>query len=622
MAVPHSSASLYCGDLNPEVTEAMLFEIFNSVGPVASIRVCRDAVTRRSLGYAYINFHNPLDAERALDALNFTTIRGRPVRIMWSHRDPGLRKSGAGNIFVKNLDKTLDNKALYDTFSIFGNILSCKVATDENAQSRGFGFVHYESEESAMNACAKVNGMLIGTKKVFVGPFVRKSERQENADEIKFTNIYVKNLPTAWDEEKMKEVFGAAGPISSAVLMRGEDNSSKEFGFINFENPEAAKKAVDDFNEKDFDGKKVFVGRAQKKAEREAELRHKFEQKKLEIQQKYQGVNLYVKNLDDQVDDDKLREEFSKFGTITSCKVMKDEKNASRGFGFVCFSAADEATKAVTDMNGKLVFGKPLYVALAQRKDARRAQLEAQYAQQARLNPAAAGMRMQPGLPAQPQMYPGQPMFYPGMGPQARPGFVYPQQMMARPAWRPQQAQPRPTGYPTNVPFAMPVPQRGQRQNRGPRPQGQPVENGRPAGQVQPGQPQNANQKRFRYTANARNRADGAPMSAPMQNAPMPQENAITVQGQEPLTASALASAPPEQQKQMLGERLFPLIHNLQPELAGKITGMLLEMDNSELLMLLESQESLHSKVDEALAVLAAHGQLHSDEGAADADQQ
>ncbi|XDV34473.1 hypothetical protein PO909_004629 [Leuciscus waleckii] len=85
------------------------------------------------------------------------------------------------------------------------------------------------------------------------------------------------------------------------------------------------------------------------------------------------------------------------------------------------------------------------------------------------------------------------------------------------------------------------------------------------------------------------------------------QQPAVHVQGQEPLTASMLAAAPPQEQKQMLGERLFPLIQKMHPSLAGKITGMLLVIDNSELLHMLESPESLRSKVDEAVAVLQDH---------------
>lgn len=66
------------------------------------------------------------------------------------------------------------------------------------------------------------------------------------------------------------------------------------------------------------------MGRAQKKAERQAELREQFERKKMERINRYQGVNLYVKNLDDCIDDERLRKEFSQFGTITSAKVRKN----------------------------------------------------------------------------------------------------------------------------------------------------------------------------------------------------------------------------------------------------------------------------------------------------------
>lgn len=580
------TASLYVGELDPSVTEAMLFEFFNQIGPCASVRVCRDAITRRSLGYAYVNYHNSDDGQKALEELNYAPIKGRACRIMWSQRDPSLRRNGAGNIFIKNLDPAIDNKALHDTFSAFGNILSCKIATDEFGNSKGYGFVHYEDVESADSAIKHVNGMLLNDKKVYVGRHISRTDRQSKADALKanFTNIYVKNLdPESITAAKFDEMFTKYGAITSASLATDAEGKPKGFGFVNFEKHEDAQKAVDELNDKEIDGRKLFVGRAQKKYEREEELRRQYEQARLEKFTKYQGVNLYVKNLEENINDEKLSEEFSAFGTITSAKVMTDENGKSKGFGFVCFSTPEEATKAVSEMNQRMINGKPLYVALAQRKDVRRSQLQQQIhaknqmrlQQQAAAAAAAAG-----GMPGQ---YMPNPMFYGAPG-----------QFMGRPPF------PGPQGGPV-MRGQWPTPgQAGAAgQNRGQAGPGGSVPYGAMnAGYGYPPQQGGPNQ---RYYGN-RN-GQGAPQAGPQGGAGVPPAGPAAVTSES--LGALVNSAPEESRKQIIGEALYPRIiaqEGVQnPELAGKITGMLLDMDNSELIALADDEASLKARISDAL---------------------
>ncbi|KAJ4716283.1 Polyadenylate-binding protein [Melia azedarach] len=610
------TTSLYVGDLEANVTDSQLYDLFNQIGQVVSVRVCRDLSTRRSLGYGYVNYSNAQDAARALDVLNFTPLNEKTIRIMYSHRDPSLRKSGAGNIFIKNLDKTIDHKALHDTFSVFGNILSCKVATDFNGQSKGYGFVQFESEESAQKAIEKLNGMLLNDKQVYVGPFLRKQERETEISKNKFTNVYVKNLSESTTEEDLQKTFGEFGTLTSVVVMRDGDGKSKCFGFVNFENADDAARAVEALNGNKFDDKEWYVGKAQKKSEREVELKLRFEQNMKEAADKFQGANLYIKNLDDSIDDEKLKQLFSPFGNITSCKVMRDPSGISRGSGFVAFSTPEEASRALLEMNGKMVVSKPLYVALAQRKEDRRASLQAQFSQ---LRPVAMAPSVAPRLPIYPPGGPGlgQQIFY-GQGPPAmmppQPGFGYQQQLV--PGMRPGAA-PMPN-------FFMPMVQQGQ---QGQRP------SGRRAGAIQQTQqhvPLMQQQmlprgRVYRYPP-GRGMPDvsmpgvaGGMLSVPYDMGAMPLRDAGVSQ---PIPigalASALANASPEQQRTMLGENLYPLVEQLEPDAAAKVTGMLLEMDQTEVLHLLESPEALKAKVAEAMEVLRNVAQQQQGGNAAD----
>ncbi|XVE93397.1 hypothetical protein REPUB_Repub01dG0188500 [Reevesia pubescens] len=610
------TTSLYVGDLDSSVTETQLYEYFNQMGQVVTIRVCKDLSTRRSLGYGYVNYSNPQDAARAMDLLNFTLLNGKPIRIMYSNRDPSLRKSGAGNIFIKNLDKGIDHKALHDTFSAFGNILSCKVATDSSGQSKGYGFVQFDNEESAQKAIEKLNGMLLNDKQVYVGPFVRKQERDTFISKEKYNNVYIKNLSESTSDEDLKNIFGEFGIITSAVVMRQLDGKSKGFGFINFENADDAARAVESLNGKKFDDKEWFVGKAQKKSEREVELKLRFEQTMKEAADKFQGANLYVKNLDDGISDENLKELFSQYGTITSCKVMRDPNGISKGSGFVAFSTPEEASRALVEMNGKMVVSKPLYVALAQRKEDRRARLQAQFSQ---MRPLAMAPSVAPRMPMYPPGGPGlgQQIFY-GQAPPAifppQPGFGYQQQLV--PGMRPGGA-PMPN-------FFVPMVQQGQ---QGQRP------SGRRAGAVQQSQqPVPLMQQQmlprgrvYRYPP-GRGLPDvsmpniaGGMLSVPYDMGSMPMRDASLSQS-IPIgaLASALANSTPDQQRTMLGENLYPLVEQLEPDAAAKVTGMLLEMDQTEVLHLLESPEALKAKVAEAMEVLRTVAQQQQTGGAAD----
>jgi polyadenylate-binding protein len=672
-----NSASLYVGELDFSVTEAMLFELFSSIGQVASIRVCRDAVTRRSLGYAYVNYNNAADGERALEELNYTLIKGKPCRIMWSQRDPALRKTGQGNVFIKNLDAAIDNKALHDTFAAFGNILSCKVAQDENANSKGYGFVHYETAEAANH--------------------IPKKDRMSKFEEMKanFTNIYVKNIELETTDDEFRQLFEKYGDITSASLAHdNETGKSRGFGFVNYIHHEDAYKAVEELNDSDFKGQKLYVGRAQKKHEREEELRKQYEAARQEKSAKYQGVNLYVKNLADDIDDEELRKIFEPFGAITSAKVMrdtqpldgeeapakkegedekegeekdeaKDEKKddddvedltkkmdtatiggekkllgRSKGFGFVCFTNAEEATKAVTELNQKMIHNKPLYVALAQRKEVRKSQLEAsiQARNQSRMQQQGPAGGMPPQF-MQPQVFMGpngQPIMMPAggrgqvpfmQGPGGRGGFPGMPQQGGRggPGGMPQM----PYGIPPQMaasfgPQAFNNPAAYAQMMQAVQQQAAAMGGGRGAGRGgpmpmmpgMPGMPPQMGGGRGGFQGGR-----GGPMGG------RPDEQRGRAQNRGPsagpgLDANALNAAPPQQQKQMLGEALYPKIHAQQPELAGKITGMLLEMENSELLSLTENEDALRAKVDEAMAVYDEYVKTQGAEEPTGAQQQ
>ncbi|XP_055811583.1 polyadenylate-binding protein 7-like [Solanum dulcamara] len=582
-------ASLYVGDLHDSVTDGQLFEAFSEFKNLASVRVCRDSSTGRSLCYGYVNFISPEDAVRAIEVKNHSTLNGKVIRVSWSRRDSDVRRSGTGNVFIKNLNDTIDSAKLEEIFQKFGNILSCKVAVSEDGRSKGYGFVQFETEDSASAAIEELNGSVVGGKEMYVGKFVKKSDRILPSPDEKYTNLFIKNLGLDITEEHLREKFSEFGKIISLVITKDENGGSKGFGYVNFENPDDARRAREAMNGTKLGCKILYVARAQKKTEREQILRRLFEERRKAQLIKFQGSNVYVKNIDGDVKDHELRELFSQCGKITSAKLMLDEKGVSRGFGFVCFSTPEEANKAVNTFHGFMFGQKPLYVAIAQRKEERQAQLQLKHAQ---------GIA---GLTGSSAFFPGgyPPLYYPSLGDlqvSEQPGLLYQPLGMSH-GWMVNgfTNSIRPSYQTSLIPNASQY-----RQNRGKKNGHMPVPDvpyWQQLAQSVASSKQSSYPQMVKYATNGRGKNKGFVSSAGTSTKGSLSEVSDNL-------SAMLTAAPPKQQKQILGEHLYPLISQHKPHLAAKVTGMLLEMDNSELLSLFKSPESLAAMVQKAVEVL------------------
>jgi len=283
-----------------------------------------------------------------------------------------------------------------------------------------------------------------------------------------------------------------------------------------------------------------------------------YENKRMETQ----GLNLYVKNVEETWDEEKLKELFAKFGTVTSITIMKDDKQVSKGFGFVCFSIAEDAGKAISELHNKIFNNKPLYVSLAQRKDQRRQELEQQFLQRSQ------NVRMY-----------GPQMIFPGVQPRQG-SYMYSQPN--KPRW---------TGNKDQLPTGQAKPDRKIKTDKKER---KPKKDEKPTGQK-------PSQSDIKFVQNVRN---------PKQDVKTEKKKQVVQQDStDAFNASQLANMSPRSQKQTLGDHLYPMVHALQPDLASKITGMLLEMENADILHLLESHEALNAKIHEAVNVLKQHEQ-------------
>ncbi|KAF3793980.1 Splicing factor 3B subunit 4 [Nymphaea thermarum] len=176
----NQDATAYVGNLDAQVTEELLWELFVQAGPVVNVYVPKDRVTNLHQGYGFVEFRHEEDADYAIKILNMIKLYGKPIRVNKASQDKKSLDVGA-NLFVGNLDPDVDEKLLYDTFSAFGVIVTNpKIMRDpETGNSRGFGFISYDSFESSDAAIEAMNGQYLCNRQISVSYAYKKDTKGE-----------------------------------------------------------------------------------------------------------------------------------------------------------------------------------------------------------------------------------------------------------------------------------------------------------------------------------------------------------------------------------------------------------------------------------------------------------
>ncbi|KAK5654847.1 hypothetical protein OQA88_6883 [Cercophora sp. LCS_1] len=176
----NKDATVYVGNIDERFTQELLSELMTQVGPVRQVHMPQDRVSQTHQGYGFVEFDTPSSAEYAAKVLNGIRVWGKPIRVNKASADKQKTVDIGAELFINNLDPSVDEKILYDTFSQFGGILrQPSIIRDDNNISKGYGFVSFDSFEASDAAKATMNGQYLLSKAITVEYAYKKDGKGE-----------------------------------------------------------------------------------------------------------------------------------------------------------------------------------------------------------------------------------------------------------------------------------------------------------------------------------------------------------------------------------------------------------------------------------------------------------
>ncbi|KAK9308297.1 hypothetical protein QLX08_001738 [Tetragonisca angustula] len=319
-----SKTNLIVNYLPQSMTQDEIRSLFSSIGEVESCKLIRDKLTGQSLGYGFVNYHRPEDAEKAINTLNGLRLQNKTIKV--SYARPSSEAIKGANLYVSGLPKNMTQQDLENLFSPYGRIITSRILCDNitvrqfvtgggdylPGLSKGVGFIRFDQRVEAERAIQELNGTIPkGSSEPITVKFANNPSNNNKAIP-----------PLAYLAPQATRRYG--GPIHHPT---GRFRYSPLAG--------------------DLLANSMLPGNAMNGS----------------------GWCIFVYNLAPETEENVLWQLFGPFGAVQSVKVIRDlQTNKCKGFGFVTMTNYDEAVVAIQSLNGYTLGNRVLQVSFKTNK--------------------------------------------------------------------------------------------------------------------------------------------------------------------------------------------------------------------------------------------------------------
>lgn len=366
-----SPCNLIVKYLPETMTEEGLKNLFSSYGNIIKCRIISDKATGRSKGYGFVKFESEENAKAATVAMQGYSLENKVLKV--NAASVGQKKVSnqpPANVYVAGLPPTFTKQDLDNLFRPFGELVEAKMLFDKNSgQHKGVGFVHFANYENAVDAIRSLHGSTVdGALQGITVKFARQNPNASNKQAQSNTPYasLLQTLQAAADSSygpirtgsnyganpnSYNQNFGYGANNSGFYAPYGSygDGNGSNYGY----DPNNAINSGFGYGQGDMSGFGFNMGM----------------NPNANLNNNSQDNGLFVFHIPASCDEERLRQLFATFGTVTQCKIMVDPQTGhSKGFGFVNMSTLEQAQAAVINMNGHAVDGKYLKVSFKKKK--------------------------------------------------------------------------------------------------------------------------------------------------------------------------------------------------------------------------------------------------------------